>query len=456
MASSSPGSSPSSRAEIAWRICRQVIRRSRPRSSGSSPVSSVGVDELTRLFLAARDGDRTALLHAVRAGEADVWRLARHLVGPDEADDVTQDTFVARRGGRCRSSGATPAPAPGCCRSPGGRAPTRCDARCAVDGSPTGPSGRSRAAPGGARPPIRATSTRSRPLIDELPRDQRAAFVLTQIVGCSYVEAAEACGVPVGTIRSRVRACTRAIGRDAARRRDRMTHRARGLRAVALVGAVVGGLLVVTAAPAAAHGVGGLTPTNYETVLQRVTPELPGLTLKIVDLGTQVELTNTGRRTVLVRGYDDEPYLRVGPRGVFENTRSPATYLNRSTTITGRPPARADADAAPEWRKISSGDTVALARPPRALHGRRRSPGGRARPGHPAGDRPVPDPDARRRHRGRRARSDRLRAAAVAVAVGHRRGRARGRGVRGGPHARVAHGVRRRDSRSSPSPSSCT
>ena len=34
-------------------------------------------------------------------------------------------------------------------------------------------------------------------------------------------------------------------------------------------------------------------------------------------------------------GYDGEPYLRVGPRGVFENTRSPATYLNRSATAAG-------------------------------------------------------------------------------------------------------------------------
>lgn len=52
------------------------------------------MDELTRLFLAARDGDRTALLHAVRVSQADVWRLVVHLVGPDEADDVTQDTYV--------------------------------------------------------------------------------------------------------------------------------------------------------------------------------------------------------------------------------------------------------------------------------------------------------------------------------------------------------------------------
>jgi RNA polymerase sigma-70 factor, ECF subfamily len=28
--------------------------------------------------------------------------------------------------------------------------------------------------------------------------------VLTQLIGCSYAEAAEVCGVPVGTIRSRV------------------------------------------------------------------------------------------------------------------------------------------------------------------------------------------------------------------------------------------------------------
>ena len=33
---------------------------------------------------------------------------------------------------------------------------------------------------------------------------RRAAFVLTQVAGLSYAEAAEVCDVPVGTIRSRV------------------------------------------------------------------------------------------------------------------------------------------------------------------------------------------------------------------------------------------------------------
>jgi RNA polymerase sigma-70 factor (ECF subfamily) len=37
-----------------------------------------------------------------------------------------------------------------------------------------------------------------------LEPDRRAAFVLTQMIGCSYAEAAAICGCPVGTIRSRV------------------------------------------------------------------------------------------------------------------------------------------------------------------------------------------------------------------------------------------------------------
>jgi RNA polymerase sigma-70 factor (ECF subfamily) len=37
-----------------------------------------------------------------------------------------------------------------------------------------------------------------------LEPQRRAAFVLTQILGYSYDQAAIACGVPTGTIRSRV------------------------------------------------------------------------------------------------------------------------------------------------------------------------------------------------------------------------------------------------------------
>jgi len=41
-------------------------------------------------------------------------------------------------------------------------------------------------------------------LVDGLGDDRRLAFVLTQELGLGYAEAAEVCGCPVGTIRSRV------------------------------------------------------------------------------------------------------------------------------------------------------------------------------------------------------------------------------------------------------------
>jgi RNA polymerase sigma-70 factor (ECF subfamily) len=41
-------------------------------------------------------------------------------------------------------------------------------------------------------------------LLRRLPQERRTAFVLTQVSGLSYAEAAEVQGVPVGTIRSRV------------------------------------------------------------------------------------------------------------------------------------------------------------------------------------------------------------------------------------------------------------
>jgi hypothetical protein len=60
----------------------------------------------------------------------------------------------------------------------------------------------------------------------------------------------------------------------------------------------------------------------------------------------------------MVLGYAGEPYLRVGPAGVFENRRSPATYLNRARINPAPPPPDASADAQPLWHRIGDGDTV--------------------------------------------------------------------------------------------------
>jgi hypothetical protein len=70
-------------------------------------------------------------------------------------------------------------------------------------------------------------------------------------------------------------------------------------------------------------------------------------------------MSNETGREVTVLGYVDEPYLRIGPDGVFENLHSAATYLNRGRKGGTVPP---DVDtspaAAPEWRKVSDAHTA--------------------------------------------------------------------------------------------------
>ena len=162
------------------------------------------MDELTRLFLAARDGDRVALSAAIRASEPDVWRFTAHLVGRADADDVTQDTFLrawrALPEFRGDSSARTwllaiarRAAADSIRRTVRRR---RLDARATAEAS------------------VRASHTTGAPdgvlgteldsVIATLDTDQRAAFVLTQVLGYSYPDTADICGVAVGTIRSRI------------------------------------------------------------------------------------------------------------------------------------------------------------------------------------------------------------------------------------------------------------
>jgi hypothetical protein len=113
-------------------------------------------------------------------------------------------------------------------------------------------------------------------------------------------------------------------------------------------------LLGVTAPAASAHSVSGVSATNFRTELRSISPDVPGLTMRVIEAGSRFELENRTGEEVLVLGYSKEPYLRIGPEGVFENSRSPATYLNRSRRPTEAPPSNADPSAPPEWRKISS------------------------------------------------------------------------------------------------------
>lgn len=155
------------------------------------------MDELTRLLVAARDGDRLALGAFVRASQAEVWRLARHLTGPDEAEDVTQETYVrawralpAYRGEAAARTWLLAIARRACADAVRRRSRARrLRERLVAQPEPS---------TSGAR------TTEIDQLVAALPPDRREAFVLTQILGCSYEEAAAVAGVPIGTIRSRV------------------------------------------------------------------------------------------------------------------------------------------------------------------------------------------------------------------------------------------------------------
>jgi hypothetical protein len=129
-------------------------------------------------------------------------------------------------------------------------------------------------------------------------------------------------------------------------------------RRAAVVVAVAALLVAGGAAPADAHAVGGAQASNYQTRILSVQPAVPGLQVEVADAGARLRVRNRTGREVMVLGYAGEPYLRVGPAGVFENRRSPATYLNRVRINPAPPPPDASADAPPLWRRIGDADTV--------------------------------------------------------------------------------------------------
>ncbi|MGH8990217.1 MAG: hypothetical protein ACRDZ7_01660 [Acidimicrobiia bacterium] len=119
------------------------------------------------------------------------------------------------------------------------------------------------------------------------------------------------------------------------------------------------GMVLLTASPALAHALNGANPSNYRTRILAIEPERPGITVEVVEAGNRLLLTNTSDVEAVVLGYAQEPYLRVGPDGVFENLRSPATYRNRSRFPTEEVPAIAsDPEAPPQWQKVSDGHSV--------------------------------------------------------------------------------------------------
>ena len=114
--------------------------------------------------------------------------------------------------------------------------------------------------------------------------------------------------------------------------------------------------VVLAQSPAGAHGIEGVEATNYRTRITSVEPEMETLTVRVVEVGSRLELVNRTGERVIVRGYQEEPYLRIDAEGgVFVNERSPATYLNADREGSLQPPPDADPSAEPEWERIDEG-----------------------------------------------------------------------------------------------------
>ena len=154
-------------------------------------------DKLRVLVDAAREGDNVAVRELVRRTQPTVWRLCNLLGSRGAEDDLAQETYLRALRALPSYRGEAPVIAwllaiarrvcadhvRSCVRQRrvvAALTHSRDDRAVAAPGNPTWA------------------------LLEAIDPDRRDAFVLTQVAGQSYEEAALTLGCPVGTIRSRV------------------------------------------------------------------------------------------------------------------------------------------------------------------------------------------------------------------------------------------------------------
>ncbi len=154
------------------------------------------VDPLRKLLDAAVEGNDRALSELVRLTQADVWKLCMALGSRGETEDLVQETYLRAlkslhsfRGDSSVRTWLLSVSRNVCADHVRRRERQR---RLIERVTPL------------AADAITPGPVFIDEMIDGLSRDRRDAFVLTQMIGLSYEEAAQALGVPIGTVRSRV------------------------------------------------------------------------------------------------------------------------------------------------------------------------------------------------------------------------------------------------------------
>ncbi|WP_372444231.1 sigma-70 family RNA polymerase sigma factor [Amycolatopsis magusensis] len=159
--------------------------------------------EITRWARLAARGDQPAFERFLRATQPQVRRFVAGLTDQQSADDLTQETYLRALRGLSRFRGESSARtwllsiarrvAADHLRSAASRPrlAVLADWQAAAEGA-------------GHTTPVFEDRVALHQLIAGLRPERRDAFVLTQSLGLSYVDAAAVCGCPVGTIRSRL------------------------------------------------------------------------------------------------------------------------------------------------------------------------------------------------------------------------------------------------------------
>ena len=159
------------------------------------------MDRLTRLLLDAQAGDETALRQFIAETQHDVTTMCRYLGDRDNADDLAQEAYARAISSlhRYRADGPAKHWLLTIARRTCADATRKRSRQRRLDRRVRG-----LARDGTTAPPADLTAPDWAELLDGLDDDRRSAFVVTQLNGLRYDEAAEVLGVPIGTIRSRV------------------------------------------------------------------------------------------------------------------------------------------------------------------------------------------------------------------------------------------------------------
>jgi hypothetical protein len=96
-------------------------------------------------------------------------------------------------------------------------------------------------------------------------------------------------------------------------------------------------------------------PRGYVSNISAVVPNVLGMSVNVLGGDERLRLSNYSGKSVVILGYQGEPYLRFAGSGVFVNELSPASYLNRTRKPGGLKPGVADPTAAPRWHRVGVG-----------------------------------------------------------------------------------------------------